>query len=158
MIKHLSKEDGITLVELLATLAIVSFLIVLTYGVFFNGTNYSKKATEQITLQQEINLFTSTITKFHENETSYEIEVDRNPNANFVKLTGKNASGNIDRTFDFDNNDFQYSLYTYSGNVDTPLDTSKPIITSEPLYIKVIISNKKSPSQKIVVKTIISKL
>jgi prepilin-type N-terminal cleavage/methylation domain-containing protein len=158
MIKHLSKEDGITLIELLATLTILSFLIVLTYGILFNGFNYSKKANEQVTLQQEMNLFTTTITKMHESESTYDIVVDANPNASTITLIGKNAAGTIDRTFDFSNSNFQYTLYNYSGNVDTPFNTTTTIDTTHPLFIKIIICNKKSPTQKYEVKTIISRL
>jgi prepilin-type N-terminal cleavage/methylation domain-containing protein len=158
MMNFPSKEDGITLIELLAVLAILSFLIVLTSGVLFDGFKYSKAANEQVTLQQEMDLFTTTITKMHESESTYDIVVDTNPNATSVKFIGKNDKGDIDRTLDISNSNFQYSLYDYSSNVDIPLNNTTTMDTTKPLYIKIIINNKTSPNQKYEIKTIISRL
>jgi prepilin-type N-terminal cleavage/methylation domain-containing protein len=120
---RLSKVDGITLVELLAAMAILSFLIVLTYGVLVKGFDFSKSANAQVSIQQEMNIMTSTITKLHETETTYDIILDGNPNAGKVQFIGKNADGTTDKTIIFSNSDYQYSLYIFKGNVDTPLLT-----------------------------------
>jgi prepilin-type N-terminal cleavage/methylation domain-containing protein len=158
MNKYPSKEDGVTLVELLGTLTILSIIIVLAYGVLMNGLNYSNKASEKTSLQKEANLLTNTITKLHEEELTYEIILDANPNASIIKLQGKDSTGTVTRGFEFSDSNFEYSLYDYSGSAETLLNLITTIDTTKPFYIKIEIKNKKTPSQKYEVKTIISNL
>lgn len=152
MTRHPSKEVGITLIELLATIVILSIVIVLTYSIFFNGLTSSEKANEQVNLQQEMNLLLTSITKLHENESSYAIIADKTPNASTVSLQGTN------NTFKFSNSDFDYTLYYYQviGNIEKHLD--KTIHSAHALHITIIISNKNQPNQKYEIKTIISRL
>jgi prepilin-type N-terminal cleavage/methylation domain-containing protein len=149
MTKHPSRESGITLVELLATLAILSILVVLSYGLFFNGLSASQQGKEQVNIQQEMNLLMTTITKIHETEDTYSIVVDQYPNAHTVQIKGGTKS------FEFSNSNFEYKL-DYYQQVGTLLPNT--IQTKDPIYITVVISNKDMPSQKYEVKTIISRL
>jgi prepilin-type N-terminal cleavage/methylation domain-containing protein len=158
MNKYLSREAGVTLVELLATLTILSLLVVLTYGVLMNGINYSKMSSENTSLQREANLLTNTITKLHETEISYEIILDTNPNATKISLNGKDSFGTLTRSFEFSDSKYEYSLYDYSSSVETPLTNLNTIKSSEPFYLKIVIRNKKDINQKYEVKTIISRL
>ncbi|MDR7237412.1 PulJ/GspJ family protein [Neobacillus drentensis] len=158
MNKRTSTEDGITLVELLATLAILSIVIVLSFSVFNNGLNYSKNVTEKTSLQQEINLFITTATKMHEDEEEYFIHFDINPNATFIVLQVKNTSGVVTKAFEFSNKNFEYSLYDYESGMDVPITNNQKISTKRPFYMKIVIKNKVNPNQKYEEKTIISRL
>jgi prepilin-type N-terminal cleavage/methylation domain-containing protein len=155
--KQLTKEDGITLIEVLATITILSIVIVIASRVFFSGFDYSEKANETISLQQEANLIVTNINKFHESGYDYTFELDHNPSASIVKIVGKNQSG-TNKTVEFSNKDYEYSLYDYSGNMETSFNTIRQVKTTEPLYIKIVIKNKKHPGQIYDVKTIINRL
>jgi prepilin-type N-terminal cleavage/methylation domain-containing protein len=158
MITRLQKNDGFTLIELLATLVIISIVSTLIYGVLLDGFNYSKKSEDNVSIQQEMNIFFTTITKVHESYTSYDIVVDQNPNANKIQLIGKDITGKVVRTVEISNDNYVYSLFNYQGGSDVPLSTSTTINTSQPFYVKIIITNKKQPNQTYGIKTIISRL
>lgn len=154
----LSNENGITLIELLATLAIVSIISILLYGVLLNGFDYSKKSKEKVSLQQEMNIAVTSITKFHESYGAYDIKVDRNPDASKIQLLGKKPDGTVDKTIELSNSNYEYSLYDYKNTPETLLSLTTSVSTAQPLYIKIIIKDKKHPSQTYEVKTIISRL
>lgn len=151
MNKSLSNENGITLIELLATLAIVSFVSILLYGVLMDGFNYSKKSKEKVSLQQEMNIVVTTFTKFHESNESYDIMVD-GPNSSKIQLIS------TDKTIELSNPNYEYSLIDYKGTTETPFASTNNVSTTQPLYLKIIIKDKKQPSQTYEVKTIISRL
>ncbi|MEY2192666.1 type II secretion system protein [Neobacillus sp. BF23-41] len=158
MIKHLQNEDGITLIELLATLAILSIIGSLLYGVLLNGIDYSKKSKATVSLQQEMNIIITNINKVHESYGSYNIVVNRNPDASKIQLLVKDSTGTVIRTIELSNTDYEYSLFDYHGTTEVPFLNTTSVNTSEPLYLKIIIKDKKNPSQTYEVKTIISRL
>ncbi|MEH7276293.1 type II secretion system protein [Neobacillus vireti] len=160
MKKHISltNENGITLIEVLATLAIVSFISILLYGVLINGFDYSKKSQEKVSLQQEMNIVVTTITKFHESYGEYDINLDPNPGSSKIHLLGKKTDGTIDKSIELSNPNYEYSLYDYKSTPETPLSLTTSVSTAQPLYIKIIIKDKKHPSQTYEVKTIIARL
>ncbi|WP_045523452.1 type II secretion system protein [Neobacillus niacini] len=155
--KRLSNEDGITLIEILATLAIVSIISILLYGVLLNGFDYSKKSKENVSLQQEMNIVVTSITKFHESYGAYDIIVD-GPNSSKIQLLSKKPDGTVDKTIELSNSSYEYSLFDYKGTTETPFSPTTNVSTAQPLYIKIIIKDKKQPSQAYEVKTIISRL
>ena len=66
-------ERGLTLIELLATLTILSVVSVVIWNVFFQGINYSNKAVSQNTIQQESNYLTMKLTKIHQTSKGYKL-------------------------------------------------------------------------------------
>jgi prepilin-type N-terminal cleavage/methylation domain-containing protein len=158
MIKRLQNEDGITLIEVLATLAILSIISTLLYGVLLNGIDYSKKSKAAVSLQQEMNIIITNITKVHESYGSYNIIVNPKPDASKIQLLGKDSTGTIIKTIELSNADYEYSLFNYQGTTEVPFSNTTSVTTSQPLYIKIIIKNKKNPSKIYEVKTIISRL
>ncbi|WP_419956023.1 PulJ/GspJ family protein [Neobacillus niacini] len=158
MYKSLSNDDGITLIEVLATLAIMSIISILLYGVLMNGFDYSKKSQEKVSIQQEMNIVVTSITKFHESYRSYDIKIDHNPDARKIQLLGKDSAGTVVNTVELSNPDYEYSLYDYSGTIETTFPTTRNVNTSQALYIRITIKDKKNPSQTYEVKTIISRL
>ena len=67
-------QRGITLIELLATLAILSIVSILIWSIFFQGTNYSNKAMTKNQMQQEANIIITNLTKIHQTSDSYDID------------------------------------------------------------------------------------
>ena len=53
--EKIRSHDGLTLIEVLGALAIMSFLIAIVYGVFMNGLNYSTKTKDTVSIGQETN-------------------------------------------------------------------------------------------------------
>lgn len=158
MMKHLRNNGGITLIELLATMAIFSIVSILIYGVLINGMNYSEKSKDNVSRQQEMNILVTTITKAHETYAMYDIVVDQSPDANRIQLIGKDVSGTVVNTVEISNENFVYSLVNSQGSTEVPFSTTTTVNSSQPLYIKIIIKDKKRPSQTSEIKTIISRL
>ncbi|WP_462412392.1 pilus assembly FimT family protein [Neobacillus sp. Marseille-QA0830] len=153
-----SKESGVTLIETLAVLTILSIVIVLAYNIFFSGISNSDKAERTVLLQQEMNLVIQSITESHETQDSYDIVVDTTPFASHIILKG--IKDGVTRTTEISNPNFEYALYDISGTTGKVMDNPKKITntSSQPLSIKVIIRNKQHPSEKYEVSTIISRL
>ncbi|KSU61007.1 hypothetical protein AS034_15315 [[Bacillus] enclensis] len=66
-------QKGLTLIEVLASLAIISVIGLLLWNVLFQGISYSKKAASQTSLQQEANQISMKLTRIHQTNPSYEI-------------------------------------------------------------------------------------
>jgi prepilin-type N-terminal cleavage/methylation domain-containing protein len=66
-------EKGITLVELLAALALVSIVAVLAMTTFNIGVKYNVTETTKTKMQQESNLIVSTLMNVHRTEKCYKI-------------------------------------------------------------------------------------
>jgi prepilin-type N-terminal cleavage/methylation domain-containing protein len=66
-------ERGLTLVEVLATLTILSIVSIIIWSVFFQGFNISQKAISKNLIIQETNILISNLTKIHQTSIKYEI-------------------------------------------------------------------------------------
>lgn len=82
-------ESGVTLLELLITLGILTFLGTLTFGVFASTMNYNEKTQSHINLRQEANIVVSTLRAQHQQD-EYSFCSDSllaNDNITFHELT-----------------------------------------------------------------------
>lgn len=66
-------QRGITIVELLATITILSVVGLLVWGIFIQGTKFSGQAMTKNELTQEINIVTSNFKNIHQNADKYSI-------------------------------------------------------------------------------------
>ncbi len=66
--KQMKNQAGITLIEVLATITILSIVSVIIYSVFSNGLRYSSQAEETVLIQQEANYLLTLLKEQHENE------------------------------------------------------------------------------------------
>ncbi|MGG1677592.1 type II secretion system protein J [Neobacillus sp. NRS-1170] len=66
-------ESGLTLVEVLATLAIFSMAAVIIWSVFFQGLNFSEKAISKNFMLQESNILVTNLKRVHQKLIKYEI-------------------------------------------------------------------------------------
>lgn len=69
----MNSQRGITLVELLAAITIVSIVGLLVWGVLIQGTKYSEQAVTKNQLTQEANIVISTARSIHQNSDEYTI-------------------------------------------------------------------------------------
>lgn len=81
-------ESGLTLVEVLATLTIISIVSIIIWSVFFQGLNFSKKATSKNLMLQEINILITNLTKIHQTSSEYEITSSSSNNCE-ITITSK---------------------------------------------------------------------
>lgn len=69
----IKNERGLTLVEVLATMIIFSIVAILAWSIFFQGTDYSKKAVSKNQIQQEANVIISSLNSIHKQSTEYSV-------------------------------------------------------------------------------------
>ena len=67
-------ENGFTLIEVLVTLSILSFVGIIAWSVFFQGYNFSQKAISKNAMIQETNLLITNLKKVHQTLIEYEIK------------------------------------------------------------------------------------
>ena len=75
----IKSQTGITLIEVLATLTILSILLGGIYSVFFNGLRYSSQAEDTVLIQQEANYVLTMLKEQYQHPSgSYIISVSTN--------------------------------------------------------------------------------
>lgn len=92
-------ERGITLVEVVATIVILSFIGVLISTVLLNSMKFSDTLISKNTMQQQANYILSTLTKIHQQEEEYEITQDPVDACSWIVTP---ASTGITKTFQDD--------------------------------------------------------
>lgn len=68
-----SDERGLTLIEVLTTLAILSFIGTIIWSVFIQGYRNSQQAISKNLILQEVNILISNLTNLHQKLDIYEI-------------------------------------------------------------------------------------
>ena len=131
-------QKGLTLMELLVSIALGSIMFVLIYQFFFQGIHFSKVINERTLLQQEANYLVSSLTKIHQASDSYRFIFDQNPNASYITVEGN-------QTLTFQNRKFRYELLRSSdnGKVNIPnLFTVNPLKEDVVITIKITSNDK----------------
>ncbi|MGF3105019.1 type II secretion system protein [Rossellomorea sp. DUT-2] len=136
----LHNERGLTLVEVLATLTILSIIGAVVWNVFFQGIHYTKKAVSQNSIQQEANIITMRLTRIHQSSESYELE---NPDCT-IKVNYSELEE------EFHHNDLCFSLE------NAPEEPILPSKIDYPLLIT--ITDKHHPKNKFVIDTTLYRL
>ncbi len=152
----MKNQAGITLIELLATLTILSFLLGIIYSVFSNGLQYSSKAKNTVSIQQEANYLLTVLKEQHEKVNSYTVTVN-----NDHKKVVINNSNN--ETFTIDNPNFFYKMCKYNpstSNCEKPIEGNfeETIDSKNRFPIKIIIESSTNDDLTYEVKTILSRL
>ncbi|MFF2794323.1 type II secretion system protein [Lysinibacillus xylanilyticus] len=140
----IKNERGLTLVEVLATLIIFSLVFILVWSIFFQGTNYSKKAVSKNQMQQEANVIISSLNSIHKRSTEY--SVTSNSCSLSIQYTAQNAA----KTEVFENSQMCIKLANSFTNPVNPKTTN--------VEIKLIIEEKDHPNNKVTINTLLSRL
>jgi prepilin-type N-terminal cleavage/methylation domain-containing protein len=156
------RQDGLTLIELLITLSIFSFIGTLIFTVFINGINYSNNAQSTVNIQQEANRIITQLTTWHESKSHYDIILNRNPNATSITLIPYNSSGvRLDaEKVSISETGYEYTL-CYDLNqteVSCTMLTNTIIKSVQKLPVKLILKDKKDPRKTFEIKTIIPRM
>jgi type II secretory pathway pseudopilin PulG len=146
--KLIKNQVGITLIEVLATLTILSFLMVIVYNVFFNGLNYSSQAKDTVSIQQEANYLLTLLKELHENEDFYTVTVEEDHQTVTINEISVN------------NPQFLYQVCNL--NDPSPCNEQNTIVIENPakesFYVRIVLTSKNNPDLTYEVKTILSRL
>lgn len=159
------KQDGITLIEVLLILALLSVVGVIIWGVFLQGIKFSSKAVSINNLQQEANIITTSLTNTHQTSSHYKINFDDNDT---IIIEGSFRTDNEEGSFRKNTEIFNNPLFNYQLKVETKsqgvenLQNINSGSTIDPnkvdTFIELTVSDKKDTSNKFTVKTVLSRL
>jgi prepilin-type N-terminal cleavage/methylation domain-containing protein len=113
-------ERGFTLIEVLATISILSFVGVIIWNVFFQGYHYSQNSNSKNSMIQETNLIIVNLLKIHQTADQYEIK-NSSSNCGIIVTYKK---GTLNQTQIFDNKQLCFSVVlknSISGTIDPNL-------------------------------------
>jgi type II secretory pathway component PulJ len=138
-------ERGITLVEILGAITILSILGVIVWNVFLQVYKYSQTVVSKNLMQQEANIIITNLTRIHQIEDSYEISSV--PETGGVKVDIPNKD-NPEKTVTFDHDQLLIE-FSYYGQVNPK---------QEDKNIKITITDKYPTTNKIEVETFLYRL
>lgn len=156
--KEIKSERGITLVELLAALALFGVISVLIWNLFFQALNFNDRAVTQNQLQQEANIIVNTIQQLH---TKYTItEFTPTPSSLFIKGKKKNESGVVESAEEtFKKEQIEYgvtvTIIKPAGKAAFQDSFQNPVTEFE---LSLTLTSKQDPNIKYKTKTTFSKL
>lgn len=155
---HMKNQAGITLIEVLAALTILSIVTVIIYNVFSNGLRYSSQAEDTVLIQEETNYLLTLLKEQHENAANdYTVTVENNQN---TIILNKGRSNEMNAT----NSQYLYQICDMddtSQSCDQQNATDHTITitpSNERFYLKIILTNKNTPDITYKIQTILSRL
>lgn len=154
--KQWKKQTGLTLIEVLATVAILSIVTVIVYGVFANGLHYSSEAEDTVLIQQEANYILMILKEQHEKSESYTITVSDD----YTKVVISNSNH---ETITIDNPNYLYKIYRYDPSTPDYKELFenqdvKEIHSKDHFPVIIVIESTTNPDLTYTIKTILSRL
>ncbi|SDM79807.1 prepilin-type N-terminal cleavage/methylation domain-containing protein [Psychrobacillus sp. OK028] len=149
-------QSGLTLVELLASLAIFGVISVLMWNFFFQGLNNNERAITQNQLQQEANLIVNTIQEIHTKYTITEFSTTSSLAIKGKKLDEKGQEIYVVETFNKDQIEYGISVTIIKPSGETFKNSFKNPVTEFDLSLT--LTSKKDANVKYQTKTTFSKL
>ncbi len=147
--EFMKNKSGLTLIELLAALAIGTIVIGLAFSVLHSSMKTYQKTESQQLLQQEANLMMTQLRNIHQNNSSYSIEFDSVENIYLITLS------------DGSKQSFSQSKYKTEISINgQPVSTAKIVtIGSNMKQYKIVIKiTDPRTNNKFTIKTGISRL
>ncbi len=140
-------ESGLTLVEVLATLTIVSIIGIIIWSIFFQGYNFSQKAMSKNFMLQETNILITNLTKQHQKLIKYELKSENCE----IKITNLKTSPTQVQVFNHPNICFKI---TEINNIKNPGPFSvEPNKIANDVSLKITASDKNNPENSITIDT-----
>jgi prepilin-type N-terminal cleavage/methylation domain-containing protein len=143
MVCLLTKQEGLSLIELLVTLAILSFIGIIIWSVFIQGYKFSQKSISKNTMQQETNLLITNLKKIHQTSKEYNIIT-----GTCTITVNATKSDDSTQTYVFDHPNLCFSL-DRTGLIQPDIEDVKLTIT---------ISEKNDSENKLEIETILYRL
>lgn len=136
----MKKEQGITLIELLAALSILVIISSTLYGIL-NGVNKNfYQITGKSNLEQEANIIITTLKNYHQHENSYKLFYDtKNKKAYIGVATANNQLERSDIDILLEAGYPNYNIFSGEITIDP----------SSPLHVYIKLSNSRGQSYEI---------
>ncbi|MEC1521776.1 prepilin-type N-terminal cleavage/methylation domain-containing protein [Neobacillus niacini] len=141
-------ERGVTLIELLAVVSIISIIGVVIWGVFFQGIQYSQKSFSKNFMIQETNIILTNLIKNHQTVKSYDIE---NPSCKIVIKSRLTADPTVYETVEYSHPKICINLEIKQadGSVIKSKSNIIPSQASGDTTLTIIASDKVDPANKV---------
>lgn len=149
-------ERGLTLVEVLLTLALLSVVSLLIWGVFFQGAKFSTKAVSKNQMQQEANAISTYLTRVHQTSDNYSIEIK---DEQLVIIFTKDGDS-LTQTFHTNHLTYNINAKKKKANENEISVNSAEKINPNEYDIRIIvtISDKNDANNNISIETVLSRL
>lgn len=150
-------EKGLTLIEVIAALAIISLVSGIIWSIFFQGFNYSQKSVSKNTILQETNILTSNLNQLHRTLNLYEI---RSENCE-IKITDLESSPQKVYVFSSDKICFkiqQMNQTAGEGPITVDPSNHNSIIDNKDVSLSIYVSDKKNSANNTTINTFLYRL
>ena len=160
MMKQLSKQNGISLVEVLAIIVIVSIVSSLIYNIMFSGMNFSEKESRKATLQQQSNYVLVVWREYHENGAPYKITVSNDAKTVKFEQYSSASFDAVTRTDVISDSRFSYELFASSEDDTIHKITQNTFIPTvdKNLKLEIVILNEGKGTSSYKLETVLSRL
>ncbi|MFC7685220.1 PilW family protein [Ureibacillus sp. GCM10028918] len=162
--KHISNQRGLTLIELLATVVVLSIVVAIVSSILFNGLKLSNKVENKAKLQQEANYVTTILKEQHQYGEKYEIRLNAEGKIILTNL-------NTNKTTTIGNDSFTYVISEIINScMEEAIDCTETVdsasfgnkISVDPLvedfHVKIKIIPKKNSEITYEITTILSRM
>ncbi|MEI2664591.1 type II secretion system protein [Rossellomorea sp. LJF3] len=154
-----NNQRGVTLIEVLAVLIVSSIVMTVLFSIFNSYTKTSNNNQAQQMLQQEVNLFISSINQYQKKKDFSELAILlKNPETlngeqyfSTVELVDKKQSETDDadrliKKLSADNYLYQLSLINDEASLDTLITPANPYFLTDSFILNIKIINKSNPN------------
>lgn len=145
-------ERGLTLVEVLATLTILSIVSLIIWSIFFQGINFSKKATSKNVMIQESNIVISNLTTLHRGKNKYEITSTGTNNCEITITTDISNTEKQTQTFTHPQMCFEFTSDIKNKKVGEP-EPNKIDPNENDVSLTLTIKDNNDPTNKVTTST-----
>lgn len=119
-------QNGLSLIELLATIAIVSIIGGIIWSVFFQGVKYSNNAVTINQMQQEANIITTRLKEIHLTSDKYSIV----SNNGIITVLFDDKYGASQEVV-FENSNLEFSSTSINNRLPRESDTRFTLIVTD---------------------------
>lgn len=151
--KRLKREGGVTLVELIAAMALAGIVGVVIMTMFSIGSRHNAVETQNLNLQQEMNLIISKLTHAHRKGDCYRLDTENDQLRKHNYIRSENGAcsetpvAELPSEIVSEGMDYDICRLTLSSNKCADFSIVDPELEDLRLHIKIGDGNNKSLSQ-----------
>lgn len=150
MIRLKSDERGITLIEVLLTLSIMSIVGIMIWNAFFQGFEFSKNSISKNFMIQETNILITNIKKIHQRANNYSISIP-----NTCEILVEVNGGSEKHLYTHPKICFEYTITNSPSDL---IDSTNINPNQNNIHIKFTTSEIKNRNNEVLIDTILYRL